>query len=114
MREMIIDQCLGTGRAYTREELQAAVNKALKSRDMLPVNSTHYFEEQVLHHIPLADGSPYRYIRHARFFASGTAQYGKLFADGHDLHIHRPVHHIPPYRRLSGPISSETAKEKGN
>ena len=26
MREMIIDQCLGTGREYTREELQAAVN----------------------------------------------------------------------------------------
>ena len=39
MREMIIDQCLGTGRAYTREELQTAVNKALKSRDMLPVTS---------------------------------------------------------------------------
>ena len=39
MREMIIDQCLGTGRAYTREELQAAVNKALKQRDMLPVTS---------------------------------------------------------------------------
>ncbi len=30
MREMIIDQCLGTGREYTREELQAAVNKALE------------------------------------------------------------------------------------
>jgi len=39
MREMIIDQCLGTGREYTREELQAAVNKALESRDMLPVKS---------------------------------------------------------------------------
>ena len=26
MREMIIDQCLGTGREYTREELQAAVH----------------------------------------------------------------------------------------
>ena len=39
MREMVIDQCLGTGRAYTREELQAAVNKALKQRDMLPVTS---------------------------------------------------------------------------
>ena len=39
MREMIIDQCLGTGRAYTREELQTAVNKALKQRDMLPVTS---------------------------------------------------------------------------
>ena len=39
MREMIIDQCLGTGREFTREELQTAVNKALKSRDMLPVTS---------------------------------------------------------------------------
>ena len=39
MREMVIDQCLGTGRAYTREALQAAVNKALKQRDMLPVTS---------------------------------------------------------------------------
>ena len=39
MREMIIDQCLGTGREYTREELQAAVNKALESRGMLPVKS---------------------------------------------------------------------------
>jgi hypothetical protein len=27
MREMVIDQCLGTGREYTREELQAFVNK---------------------------------------------------------------------------------------
>lgn len=39
MREMIIDQCLGTGRAYTREELQSAVNKALEQRGMLPVMS---------------------------------------------------------------------------
>ena len=39
MREMIIDQCLGTGREYTREELQAAVNKALESRGMLPIKS---------------------------------------------------------------------------
>ena len=39
MREMIIDQCLGTGREYTREELQVAVNKALKSRDMQPITS---------------------------------------------------------------------------
>ena len=29
MREMIIDQCLGTGREFTREELQAEVNKGL-------------------------------------------------------------------------------------
>ena len=39
MREMIIDQCLGTGREYTREELQTAVNGALESRGMLPVRS---------------------------------------------------------------------------
>ena len=39
MREMIIDQCLGTGREFTREELQEAVNKGLESRDMLPVRS---------------------------------------------------------------------------
>lgn len=39
MREMVIDQCLGTGREYTREALQTAVNKALESRDMLPVTS---------------------------------------------------------------------------
>ena len=39
MREMIIDQCLGTGREFTREELQEAVNKGLQSRDMLPIKS---------------------------------------------------------------------------
>ena len=39
MREMIIDQCLGTGREFTREELQAAVNRALESRGMQPVRS---------------------------------------------------------------------------
>ena len=39
MREMIIDQCLGTGREFTREELQAEVNKGLESRGMLPVRS---------------------------------------------------------------------------
>ena len=39
MREMIIDQCLGTGREFTREELQEAVNKGLLSRDMLPIKS---------------------------------------------------------------------------
>ena len=36
---MIIDQCLGTGREFTREELQAEVNKGLESRGMLPVRS---------------------------------------------------------------------------
>ena len=39
MREMIIDLCLGTGREFTREELQAEVNKRLESRGMLPVRS---------------------------------------------------------------------------
>ena len=39
MREMILDQCLGTGREFTREALQAAVNKALEQRGMLPVTS---------------------------------------------------------------------------
>ena len=39
MREMIIDQCLGTGREYTREELQTTVNGALESRGMLPTGS---------------------------------------------------------------------------
>ena len=39
MREMIIDQCLGTGREFTREELQTEVNKGLKARDMQPVTS---------------------------------------------------------------------------
>ena len=39
MREMIIDQCLGTGREFTREELQEAVNRGLQSRDMLPIKS---------------------------------------------------------------------------
>lgn len=39
MREMIIDQCLSTGRVYTREELQEAVNRGLESRDMLPIRS---------------------------------------------------------------------------
>jgi predicted DNA-binding transcriptional regulator YafY len=36
---MIIDQCLSTGREFTREELQEAVNKGLQSRDMLPIKS---------------------------------------------------------------------------
>ena len=39
MREMIIDQCLSTGRVYTREELQEAVNRGLEARDMLPIRS---------------------------------------------------------------------------
>ena len=39
MREMIIDQCLSTGREFTREELQEAVNRGLQSRDMLPIKS---------------------------------------------------------------------------
>jgi predicted DNA-binding transcriptional regulator YafY len=39
MREMIIDQCLGTGREFTREELQTEVNKGLKARGMQPVTS---------------------------------------------------------------------------
>jgi predicted DNA-binding transcriptional regulator YafY len=39
MREMVIDQCLGTGREFTREALQTAVNKALEQRGMLPVTA---------------------------------------------------------------------------
>ena len=34
MREIVIDQCLGTGREFTREALQTAVNKALVERGM--------------------------------------------------------------------------------
>ena len=39
MREMVLDQCLGTGREFTREELQTAVNKALVERGMQPVTA---------------------------------------------------------------------------
>lgn len=39
MREMVIDQCLGTGWEYTREALQRAVNKALVERGMQPVTA---------------------------------------------------------------------------
>ena len=39
MREMILDQCLGTGRDFTREALQTAVNKALVQRGMQPVTA---------------------------------------------------------------------------
>lgn len=39
MREMIIDQCLGSGQEFTREELQEEVNRQLESRDMLPIKS---------------------------------------------------------------------------
>ena len=39
MREMILDQCLGTGQEFTRGALQEAVNKALEQRGMQPVNS---------------------------------------------------------------------------
>ncbi len=39
MREMVIDQCLGTGREFTRAALQEAVNKALRQRGMQPVTS---------------------------------------------------------------------------
>lgn len=39
MREMVLDQCLGTGGEYTREELQTAVNKALEQRGMQPVTA---------------------------------------------------------------------------
>ena len=39
MREMVIDQCLGTGWEYTREALQTAVNKALVERGMQPVTA---------------------------------------------------------------------------
>ena len=39
MREMVIDQCLGTGREFTREALQTAVNKALVERGMQPVTA---------------------------------------------------------------------------
>lgn len=43
MREMVIDQCLGTGREYTREELMAIVNKELERRDMQPIRSRNTF-----------------------------------------------------------------------
>ena len=43
MREMIIDQCLGTGREYTREELMVIVNKELERRDMMPIKSRNTF-----------------------------------------------------------------------
>lgn len=39
MREMVLDQCLGTGREYTREQLQEEVNRFLGARDMLLVKS---------------------------------------------------------------------------
>ena len=39
MREMILDQCLGSGQEYTREELQEEVNRQLEGRDMLPISS---------------------------------------------------------------------------
>ena len=39
MREMILDQCLSTGKEYTREELQEIVNKRLAERDMMPIRS---------------------------------------------------------------------------
>ena len=34
MREMIIDQCLGTGREYTREELQTTVSWSREGGDL--------------------------------------------------------------------------------
>lgn len=39
MREMILDQCLSTGKEYTREQLQEIVNKRLAERDMMPIRS---------------------------------------------------------------------------
>ena len=39
MREMILDQCLSSGREFTREALQSAVNKALAQRGMQAVTS---------------------------------------------------------------------------
>ena len=39
MREMILDQCLSSGKEFTREALQAAVNKALLQRGMQAVTS---------------------------------------------------------------------------
>ena len=43
MREMILDQCFGTGKEYTREELMAIVNDELKRRDMQPIRSRNTF-----------------------------------------------------------------------
>ncbi len=46
MREMIIDQCLGTGREFTREELQAEVNKGLESRGIwLGTGTCHTYKK---------------------------------------------------------------------
>ena len=39
MREMILDQCLSSGKEYTREQLQEEVNRFLVARDMLPIQS---------------------------------------------------------------------------
>ena len=39
MREMILDQCLSSGKEFMREALQAAVNKALLQRGMQAVTS---------------------------------------------------------------------------
>ena len=43
MREMILDQCFGTGKEFTREALMAIVNSELAKRDVLPIRSRNTF-----------------------------------------------------------------------
>lgn len=43
MREMLLDQCLGTGDEYTREELMELVNSQLVKRKMRPITSRSTF-----------------------------------------------------------------------
>ena len=47
MREMIYDQCFGTGREYTREQLMAIVNRKLEDRGMLPIQSRTTFSQDI-------------------------------------------------------------------
>ena len=47
MREMIYDQCFGTGREYTREQLMAIVNRKLEDRGMLPIQSRTTFIQDI-------------------------------------------------------------------
>ena len=47
MREMIYDQCFGTGREYTREQLMTIVNRKLQDRGMLPIQSRTTFSQDI-------------------------------------------------------------------
>lgn len=47
MREMIYDQCFGTGREYTREQLMTIVNRKLEDRGMLPIQSRTTFMQDI-------------------------------------------------------------------